>query len=244
MKEKNHEIEIIYQDDNVLVIDKPAGIVVYTEGEEENTLMEILTKDFPYLKKAGIAPRYGIVHRLDKDTSGIILIAKDKKTLDFLQKQFKERKVKKEYLALVDGNIKEDSLTIETLIGRHYKNRLKQRIYPHPALKKGQREAKTIIRVEKRYFDGKHYYCLLRVRIETGRKHQIRCHMAHIHHPIIGDKLYVFKNQPCPKCLSRHFLHARSLKIKLMNNKEKEFVSDLPEDLKDTLKNLKQNELH
>ena len=196
-------MNIIYQDENVQVIDKPAGISM--DNFERPA------------------------HRLDKDTSGVLLLAKDDKTLEFLQSQFKERKVKKKYLALVVGNLKESQGSIETLLGRAPKDRRKQKVYlAHDPEAKGKREAKTKYRVLQKFKN----YDLIEVELETGRKHQIRVHFAYLGHPVAGDKLYGFKNQPCPKGLKRQFLHSTYLKIKLPDNKIKEFKSELPKDLK------------
>jgi len=212
---QNSKFKILYEDDDLLAIDKPAGMVV---------------DDIPRR-----------VHRLDKETSGILLIAKNDKALEFFQKQFKERKVKKKYLALIVGNLKQDRGVIETLIGRSPKNRQKQKVYlPFEPGATGKRKAITEYRVLKR-FDG---LTLIEATPKTGRKHQIRCHLSYLGHPIVGDKMYGFKNQPPtstgggPKGLKRHFLHATYLKIKLPDDQEMEFKSDLPEDLKSVLEKL------
>ena len=206
----NGKIKTIYEDKDVLVIDKPAGMVV---------------DDIPRR-----------VHRLDKDTSGVLLIAKNDKALEFLQKQFKERKVKKKYLALVIGNLKTNEGEISTLIGRSAGDKRKQKVYliNEPG-SRGKREAKTRYKVLQRFKD----YDLIEIEPQTGRKHQIRTHFVYLGHPIAGDKLYGFKNQLVPKGLKRHFLHASYLKIKLPNGELKEFKSELPEDLKICLQNLK-----
>jgi len=225
------ELKIIYEDENVLVIDKPPGIIVFPEKAlEEKTLIEYIIKQYPRIENVGNTPRCGTVHRLDRDTSGILLVAKNTKILEFLQKQFQERKVVKKYTALVVGQIKEGEGKIETLIGRSPKNRLKQKVYSlgDP---KGKRKAETYYKVIKKFED----YTLLEVEMKTGRRHQIRCHMAYINHPIAGDKLYGFKNQPSPESLTRQFLHASYLKVKLPDNKEKEFRSELPDDLKEVI---------
>jgi len=208
-------LKIIYENDNVLVVDKPAGIVI--------------TDIYPDLSKA---------HRLDKDTSGVLLIAKNEKALIFLQKQFKQRSVEKKYIALVVGNIKNNQGRIETLIGRSKKQGAKQKVYliTEPDAK-GKREAITEYKVLERFKD----YTLLKVFPKTGRMHQIRTHLAYINHPIAGDKKYGFKNQPCPKELKRQFLHASYLKIKLPNSEFKELSSELAQDLKLCLKNLKKD---
>ncbi|MCK4781792.1 RluA family pseudouridine synthase [Candidatus Parcubacteria bacterium] len=223
------EIKIIYQDKDLVVADKPAGIIVYPD------LIKELFKKFPDLKNTGHSPRYGIVHRLDKDTSGILLVAKNDKALDFFQSQFKQRKVEKKYLALVKGEIKEKQGIIETLIGRSGKDGKKQKVYlSHDPDSEGKRKAVTKYKVLEKFNN----YTLLEAQIETGRKHQIRVHFASILHPIVGDKVYGFKNQLKPKGLERQFLHASRLKITLPSGEEKEFKSKLPEDLKIVLKNL------
>lgn len=250
------KLKVIYEDKNVLVIDKPAGIIVFPEGKiKEKALIDYLLEKFPDLKNVGEVPRYGIVHRLDKDTSGILLVAKDNKTLNFLQKQFKERKVNKKYLALVVGNIKTNQGKIETLIGRALKNRKKQRVYlSYEPKAKGKklRKAVTEYKVLKRFSasaksyggstkasgEGEKKYTLIEAIPKTGRKHQIRCHLAHLYYPIAGDKVYGFKNQPIPKGLNRQFLHANYLKIRLPEGQKKEFKLELPKDLLKILENL------
>lgn len=204
------QLKIIYEDENVLVIDKPAGI------------------------NADDIPRR--VHRLDKDTSGVLLVAKNDKALDFLQKQFKEKKVKKKYLALVVGHLKTNRGVIETLLGRSAADKRKQKVYlPGEPKSEGKRKAVTKYKVLERFKN----FDLVEVEPKTGRKHQIRSHFAYLGHPIAGDKLYGFKRQICPKGLKRQFLHASYLKIKLLNGKTKEFNSELAEDLKSCLQNLK-----
>ena len=229
-------MEIIYEDKDVLVVDKPAGIVVFPEGQtKDGTLIEELIKERPELKNAGEAPRYGIAHRLDKDTSGILLVAKSTEALIFLQKQFKNREVEKKYVCLVEGKIEENSGEIKTLIARAKNDPRKQRVYSagerFPASAK---EAITKYRVLERYKD----YTYLEVEIETGRRHQIRCHFSYLKHPIAGDKLYGFKNSVTPEGLTRQFLHSQYLKIQLPDGKIHEFKSDLPEDLKTIINNL------
>lgn len=207
---QNEKLKIIYEDENVQAIDKPAGVN---------------SDDFK--KRA---------HRLDKDTSGILLVAKNDESLKFLQKQFKEGAVQKKYLSLVVGNLKNDHGKIETLLGRSPGDRRKQKVYLTLAPgTEGKRKAVTEYRVLQRFEN----YDLIEAEPKTGRKHQIRTHLSYLGHPISGDKLYGFKNQPCPKGLRRQFLHEEYLKIRLLDEAEREFHSDLPEDLKIVLKNLK-----
>ncbi|MBI1866642.1 MAG: RluA family pseudouridine synthase [Candidatus Staskawiczbacteria bacterium] len=250
-------MKIIYEDNDLLAVDKPAGIVVFKEGPafakamagEEKTLIDYLIGKYPELKNAGEAPRYGIIHRLDKDTSGILLVAKTTEALIFFQKQFKNRTVEKKYTALVVGSIKDNEGTIETLIGRSPSDKRKQKAYllNEPA-GNGKREAITKYKVLQRFaaspkageprLNGRENYTLLEVKIETGRRHQIRCHLSYIHHPIAGDKMYGFKDSPAPKGLTKQFLHSSYLKIELPSGEIKEFNSDLPEDLKKIINNL------
>lgn len=236
------ELKIIYQDNDLLVIDKPPGLTVFSEGKNtEKTLADYLIEKFPCLKN-NKPPRYGIVHRLDKDTSGLILVAKNNETLFFLQKQFKNRTIQKKYLALVMGEVKNNEGIIETLIGRSPKDGKKQKVFllGEPG-SQNKRQAITKYKVLERYDD----YTLLEVIPRTGRKHQIRCHLAYIHHPIAGDKVYGFKNQPTPKYLNRHFLHASYLKFELPSGEIKptthtqEIKSELPEDLNKIIRKLK-----
>jgi 23S rRNA pseudouridine1911/1915/1917 synthase len=204
-------IKVIYEDENLLVIDKPSGI------------------DSESFKRR--------VHRLDKDTSGILLIAKTDEALKFFQEQFKKRRVKKKYLALVWGHLKNNEGEIKTLIGRSLKNKRKQSVYlPFQPKSEGKREAITKYKLIKRYKD----YDLVEAEPITGRMHQIRVHFSYLKHPVVGDKIYGFKNQKIPKGLKRQFLHAYYLKIKLPNGEEKEFKSELPPSLKKVLENLEE----
>ncbi len=229
------DIKIIYENGDLLVVDKPAGIVVFPEGQTmENTLIDALIEQKPELKNVGEAPRYGIIHRLDKDTSGILLVAKTNEALTFFQNQYKNREVEKKYLALATGVIKEDSGKIETLMGRSPADPRKQKAYALDEKKVGLREAITDYRVLEKF----EHYTLLEVMPKTGRKHQIRCHLASIHHPIAGDIMYGFKDSPVPEGLTRQFLHASCLKIKMPNGEMKEFSSELPEDLEKIIKKL------
>ena len=233
------DYKIIYQDNDVLVIDKPAGVVVFDEGknngEPRKTMIQLLLEQFPELKNVGVGPRFGAVHRLDKDTSGVLLVAKTAEGLNFLQKQFITSGVTKKYLALAIGDVKDDKGVIHTLMTRSKSDPRKQKAsWLQDRQPQGKREAISEYKVLQR-FD---LYTLLEVNIKTGRKHQIRCHLAYIHHPIAGDSLYGFKDSPRPEGLERQFLHAAYVKIKLPNGETKEFNSPLPQDLKKILNNL------
>lgn len=212
------EIKTIYEDEGLLVVDKSAGVVI--------------TDIYPELEK---------IHRLDKDTSGVLLIAKNKEALAFYQKQFAdkteglEKKLQKRYIALVVGNVLDNEKRIETLIGRGKNDRKKQMVYfSHEPNITGAREAITDFKILDKYDK----YTLLEVFPKTGRKHQIRVHLAYLNHPIVGDKVYGFKNQPCPEGMDQHFLHAESIKIEMPNGEIKEFHSELPESLKNIINKL------
>jgi len=207
---ENKKLRTIYEDEDLLVIDKPAGI------------------------NADDIPKR--IHRLDKDTSGVFLIAKNDKALEFFQKEFQEKMVEKKYIALVVGEIKNNEGVIETLLGRSPNDKRKQKVYfLNDPKAEGKRKAITKYKILQKFKD----YTLMEVKIETGRKHQIRAHFAYLKNPIAGDKMYGFKNQSCPKELKRQFLHANQIKIKLPSGKRKIFKSKLPEELKKILKKLK-----
>lgn len=223
--------KILFENENLIAVDKPSGIAVYD-------LMKEIVKELPNLKKTGSAPRYGLIHRLDQPTSGILLIAKNDKALKFFQKQFKQRKVVKKYLGLVTGEVKRKKGKIKTLIGRDPKNRTQWKaILPlsPKAQTKGLRRAETDFKVKQRF----EKYTLLELKPVTGRPHQIRVHLAHLQHPLVGDQIYGFKNQPGPENLDRLFLHATELKIKGLKGQQIKIKSNLPQSLNQTLKSLK-----
>lgn len=207
-------MQIIYEDDSILVVAKPAGQIVNraetTKGEV--TLQEDLEEYFGIKKpEEGIGGRAGIVHRLDKDTSGVLVVAKIKEAFADLQAQFKKREVEKEYLALVHGKVKEEG-RIDAPIARHPKDRMRFAVVP------GGRKAVTeykVISYQLLAISGE-AFSYLRVKPLTGRTHQIRVHFKHIDHPIVADPLYLSRKQLkedrqwCP----RIFLHAESLGFK------------------------------
>jgi len=233
-------LKIIYEDDTLLVVEKPAGMAVWKEGPGEGkTIGDAIAEQFPTQKALGEERRYGILHRLDKETSGILLVAKNSDAFSFFQKQFQDRAVQKKYLCLVEGNVKEEKGRIETLLGRSLSDKRKQKVYlagePRSA---GKREAVTEYRVQERYAG----YTLLEMFPKTGRKHQLRVQLASLGHPIAGDKLYGFKNKKVLPGLQRHFLHASSIRIGYPDGTTQEFTSELPEDLKIVLKNISVNQ--
>ena len=210
-------LNILYEDATLQIVEKPAGIDI---EQVQNLLYE------------GFSP----AHRLDKDTSGLLIIAKTKGALEYLQKQFKERGVQKTYLCLVEGNLTENKGEIETLLGRSPNDRRKQKVFlPGEPGAEGKREATTQYQLLTQY-QG---YAFLEVKPKTGRKHQIRVHLSSLNHPIAGDKLYSFKDQKNPKGLKRQFLHAHTLTLILPNGAEKTFTSPLPKELQFVLDNLK-----
>lgn len=231
-------LKIIAENDTLLVVDKEAGISVFPEGSfKAPALSDLLAEQFPDQIKLGQERRYGIAHRLDKDTSGILLIAKTPESFEYIQGQFQEKRIQKKYICLVVGTLKEDEGRIVNPLGRSPADRRKQKAFPVGT--PGTREAITEWHVLQR-FEG---YTLLEIYPKTGRKHQIRAHLAAIHHPLAGDKLYGFKNQPIPQGLERQFLHASYIKIQLPEGGDQEFHSELPRDLQTVLDNLEQKDI-
>jgi 23S rRNA pseudouridine1911/1915/1917 synthase len=219
-------LNIIYEDDDLLVIDKPAGLPVHpAPGHPSHTLVNALLSHFPHLADISDSMRPGIVHRLDKDTSGVMLVAKNSVAQANLVEQFKARSVAKAYLVLVKGHLTPEDGAIEAPIGRDPGNRKRM------AVVAGGREARTEYRVIRYIGD----YTLLEVRPETGRTHQIRVHLSAIGFPVVGDKVYGVKSAS----LSRQFIHACRLGFKLPSSGEYvEFKSELPPDLAQALKDI------
>lgn len=177
----NIPLDIVYEDDVLAVINKPKGLTVHpAAGNWNGTLVNALLHRFQHLSRLGGPLRPGIVHRLDKDTSGLMLVAKTDDAHLFLAEQLKEHHIQRWYLALVHGNLKHDTGTIEAPIGRHPKDRKRM------AVVDGGREAVTHFTVQERFLR----HTLVECRLETGRTHQIRVHFSAIHHPIVGDPVY------------------------------------------------------
>ena len=232
-------LDILYEDESVIVINKPAGMVVHpAAGNYSGTLVNALLYHCRNtLSGIGGIERPGIVHRLDKDTSGLLMVAKDDFTHNHLSKQLKDRTIVRKYLTLVKGNIKEDSKKIEIPIGRHVSDRKKMSI----KTKRG-RIAITEFTVMERFDD----YTLLEIRLKTGRTHQIRVHLSAIGHPVAGDRVYGGKVgqglslakatlKGCPT-IPRQMLHAAILGfIHPKTGKYLEFNAQLPDDMKDIL---------
>ena len=220
IKPQNIQVPILYEDENMLVVNKPKGMVVHpANGNLEGTLVNAIMgmcKDS--LSGIGGEIRPGIVHRLDKDTSGVLMIAKNDKTHIELSRQIKEHEVEKTYIALVKGCTKENEATINMPIGRSTQDRKKM------AVRKEGKSAVTHFKVLKRFAN----YTLLEVKIETGRTHQIRVHLAYIGYPIVGDATYSSGKNPWN--IQGQCLHAKSLQFKNpATGKEMYIEAPLPE---------------
>ena len=224
-------LEILYEDKNLLVINKPAGMVVHpSAGHSEGTLVHAVMGHAPFLEGIGGKMRPGIVHRLDKDTSGLILIAKNDNSHQWLQRQFKLRDVDKIYIALVDGCPATPTGRIIAPIYRDRAQRKKMVIAPEGKGRPSVTEFQTI----KQYAN----HTLLKVHPLTGRTHQIRVHLASLRIPIAGDSVYGHKKQSI--VIGRHFLHASELSIRLPGERKKTtFRAELPDELAEVLENLK-----
>jgi len=276
---KEPEIKIIYEDADVLVIDKPAGLMVHGDGRStEPTLVDWLLRKYPKLKDVGepfrlnkelriknkgltshnskfiihnsteCIARPGIVHRLDKDTSGVLIVAKNQVAYGDLKKQFQDRTAEKNYLALVWGNFTQDEGIIDRPIGKSAKD-FRQKSAAHGA-RGALRPAVTHWRVIERFpianvlknisLTKAESSTLLEVTPKTGRTHQIRVHMKAINHPMVCDKLYA-PNRTCPiGALNRQALHAASLTVNLpFSDKAAKFEAPLPDDFRKTLDELR-----
>ncbi len=225
------EPKIIFEDGDILVVSKPAGLEVSSEiKKDEPTLVDWLVKKYPSIAKVGPDPaRPGIVHRLDKNASGLLLVAKTEAAFENLTKQFKGRTIKKEYTVLVHGEVGKDEGTIDFPIARAKSGRFAAL----PLGSESGRMAVTEYEVIERFKN----FTLLKVRIKTGRTHQIRVHFFALGYPVVGDKLYGLKKIKTP-LLPRLFLHASYLSFKNLAGEQVEFRSDLPDELKNFLKTL------
>jgi 23S rRNA pseudouridine1911/1915/1917 synthase len=221
-------LAIVYEDADVIVVDKPAGMVVHpAPGHPRGTLANALLAHVPGISVGG-SQRPGIVHRLDKDTSGLIVAAKTDRGRTALVTQWESRSVEKTYLALVSGSVEDEQATIDAPIGRDPKHR--QRM----AVVRSGRPAVTHFRVVERFPDT----TLLEVSIETGRTHQIRVHLAFIGHPIVGDQIYG-RARPTDPHLERQFLHASALGFRLPDGEALRVEAPLPPDLQTVLEELR-----
>ncbi|MEW6033946.1 MAG: RluA family pseudouridine synthase [Chloroflexota bacterium] len=219
-------LNIVYEDAELLVVDKPAGMTVHpAPGEHRHTLVNALLAHCPSIDQGARGERPGIVHRLDKDTSGLMVVAKTPSAHEGLVEQFRSRSVVKTYLALVVGHVTPKTGAIEAPVGRDTANRKRMGVV------EGGREARTRYRVTEYFGD----HSLLEVTPETGRTHQIRVHLAAIGHPVAGDRVYGRRSP----YLARQFLHAARLAFRHpMTSEYLDFTTPLPPDLQQALARL------
>ncbi len=230
------KLDILYEDDDIIIVNKPKGMVVHpANGNYTGTMVNALM----YSHKGKLSSingviRPGIVHRIDKDTSGILVVAKNDKAHKNLSKDFKVHNLKREYIALAKGILKEDDLDINLPIGRNTKDRKKMAV-----TNKNSKQAITHIKVLKRYYNSN--LTLIKATLETGRTHQIRVHLSYIGHPLLGDEKYSKKDNKFK--VNGQMLHAMTLGIYHPTSKEYlEFKADLPEEFKDLLNILDKKE--
>jgi len=225
-------LDVRYEDGDLIVVNKPAGMVVHPSlGHDGGTLVNALLAHCPDLGGVGGERRPGIVHRLDKDTSGLIIAAKHDQALWYLQNQFKQRTVTKRYLALVNGALQPPEALIDAPIGRDPRSRQKMAVV---ATTRGDaRPAQTAYRALTYYND----YTYVECRPHTGRKHQIRVHLAYIGFPVVGDHIYGRRKDPLG--LKRHFLHAAEITFRRpADDAELHITSELPAELQAALDSL------
>ncbi len=228
---ENIPIHILYEDDELIVVNKPAGMVVHpAQGNYEHTLVNALLFHSGTLSKSENAMRPGIVHRLDKDTSGVMVVAKNDRAHRFLAKQFKDHSIERVYHAIVRGVMQHEEGVCEEPVGRAFLNRKKVMIRPT-----GGKDALTFFRVAKRFSNA----TLVEVRPKTGRTHQIRVHMSFVGHPVLGDAVYGIPSA----FIKRQALHAKVLGFRHPVTREwMIFDADLPEDMRRALARLESAE--
>lgn len=244
LEPENIPLDIIFEDDQLLVVNKPAGMVVHPgHGNYSGTLVNALAYHFDNLPMNS-SERPGLVHRIDKDTSGLLVIAKTEHAMSYLAAQFAEKTSEREYIALVWGNIEEEEGTIEGHIGRHVKDRMQMAVFPDDS--SGAKHAVTHYKVLERFG----YVTLVSCKLETGRTHQIRVHMKHIGHTLFNDARYggdlILKGTTftkykqfvdnCFKVLPRQALHAKTLGFEHPVTKEfLRFDTEMPQDMQDCI---------
>lgn len=227
---ENIPIDILYEDEWIIVLNKPAGMVVHPgAGNRSGTLVNALLYHCENLADTGDEFRPGIVHRLDKDTSGIMVVAKTDRALRSLAKQFQQRTIKKRYVALVAGRVEMDNGVVDAPLARHAVDRRKMDIEYE-----GGKEARTVYHVVRRFKN----FTVLKLDLETGRTHQIRVHMKHLGYPILGDTTYGGRGK-----MSRQALHSEALTFTHPDTgKTLEFTVPLPKDMKDFVENARKEE--
>ena len=236
LKATNTPLKVLYNNHGLLIIDKPAGLVVHPgAGFKGETLASALLFHFKDIYVVGEEHRPGIVHRLDKDTSGVMLVARTQDMYEYLKDAFAERKIKKEYIALVLGKMEKPHGFIETPIGKS-KTDFRKQTAKNPV--DGKQAITEYQSLEYLTNPGSLDGCtLILVKLHTGRTHQIRVHLASIGHPLMGDELYGNK-QTVITGLHRQFLHAKKIEVRLPNQTWIEAESDFPVDLKQVLNSL------
>ncbi len=225
------DIDVVYEDEHILIVNKPQGMVVHpAHGNMDGTLVNALLKHCTSLSGIGGVKRPGIVHRIDKDTSGLIIVAKTDEAHIELSKQLKERSIIRKYIALLEGRMKTEEGIINAPIGRHPNDRKKMAV-----VDKNGRNAVTYYKAIERFKSN----TLIEAQLETGRTHQIRVHMSYLGYPIAGDTLYGYKKQRLSS--KGQFLHAYILEFYHPVTKEYlKFRANLPDYFEDTLKKLRQ----
>lgn len=228
----NYPLDIVYEDDDIIIVNKPSGMVVHPgAGNKDHTLVNALKYHTDKLSDINGIERLGIVHRIDKDTSGLIIVAKTNKAHEILGEYFKNHSIKREYIALLCGVLPHDTATIDAPIGRDEKNRLRMTVTPN-----NSKRAVTHLQVLKRYKD----YTLVKARLETGRTHQIRVHTKYIGYPVYNDPVYASKSEGD----FGQFLHSYSMEFIHPITKEKMyFKREVPKYFKDFLDKLEKEEL-
>ncbi len=228
---ENIPLDIVFENQDVVVVNKPAGMVVHpAAGHQTGTLVHAMLGHDPDIEGIGGEERPGIVHRLDKETSGLILLARNDRAHHWLEDQFRLRKVEKTYLALVDGRPPTPSGRVEAPIGRDPGERKRMAIVPKQKGREAISEYRTLESFPK--------HTLLEFHPLTGRTHQIRVHCAFLGCPIVGDRVYGLRKPSLP--IDRHFLHSSRLKIRLPDEDEpREFFAELGPDLQDVLSKLR-----
>jgi len=232
------KLNIIFENEDFLVINKPAGLVVHpVKSFEENTLVTLLLNYYPAIQnvgdlaKAGLVNlRPGLVHRLDKDVSGLLLIAKTQKAFDYFKSEFQQHRITKEYCALVHGHLAKEKDIISLALARDERGKM---TLAKSANLASVKESWTEYEVVKKFED----FTLLKVKIKTGRTHQIRLHLKSIGHPIVGDSIHKIKRQKKVE-LDRVFLHAFHLAFKDLGGQIRDFKIDLPIELKNFLQTI------
>jgi 23S rRNA pseudouridine1911/1915/1917 synthase len=236
--------DIIFDNQDYIIINKPAGLMVHPDGRSnERTLCDFLLDEYPeingvgeplVLKSGEVIDRPGIVHRLDKETSGVMVVARNQKSFEYLKSQFQDRKVEKTYHTFVYGNIKEDEFEVAEPIGRSKKDF--RRWMAGDNARGKLREAQTFFKVLKRSDDKK--YTLLEAKPKTGRTHQIRVHLKYLYKPIVADTLYAPDRQAILG-FERLALHAKKIEFTDSSGQKVEYEADYPEDFKNNIRKSK-----